>query len=185
MEAVRTLEALESAFAQADPAPTDSGTVEMIICRPAHGERDELDSTTLDPEKGMIGDNWLTRGSRHTEDGSANPEAQITLMNSRIIALLAKDRDDWAPAGDQFFVDFDLSQINMPTGQRFQLGEAILEVSATPHTGCAKFTERYGSAAIRFVNSKEGRSQNRRGINAKIITGGTVKKGDTIHKLED
>lgn len=183
MQMTRTLEQLEQALADLDASPQDSGTVEMIVCRPAQGEREVLDAATLDPQAGMVGDNWRTRGSRHTDDGSADPTAQITLMNSRIIALLAKDRDDWSPAGDQFFVDFDLSDENMPAGQRFQLGEAVLEVSATPHTGCAKFTERYGSAAIRFVNSKQGRAQNRRGINAKVITGGVVKQGDTIQKL--
>lgn len=176
---------LETAVGNGTGSPVDEGTVDLIICRPAAGEREILQEAVLDLEEGLIGDNWRARGSRHTTDGSANREAQITLMNSRIVQAIAGDRSRWPLAGDQFYVDFDLSEGNLPAGQRIAIGSAVLEISATPHTGCAAFTERFGSDAIRFVNSPEGRQQRRRGVNARIVQPGTVRPGDTIRKVTE
>jgi len=39
---------------------------------------------------------------------------------------------------------------------------------------------RFGVDAMRFVNSSVGRELNLRGINARIVTGGTVRTGDAI-----
>jgi MOSC domain-containing protein YiiM len=107
---------------------------------------------------------------------------QIAIMNSRIIGLLAGDRARWPLAGDQLFVDLDISPDNMPPGQRFSIGDTLLEITEMPHTGCAKFTERYGGDAIRFVNSPEGRAARRRGVYARVIQGGSIKAGDRIVK---
>lgn len=179
-----TLQDLEAQLATLEPSPTERGTVELVVRRPDFGEREVLDEVVFDAEKGVEGDNWLSRGSRHTDDGSAHRGMQVAIMNSRIIGMIAGDKDNWAQAGDQLFVDFDISAANMPAGQRFAVGEAILEVSEIPHNGCAKFTERYGSDATRFVNGKEGRAQRRRGINATIVQTGTVRVGDVIRKLD-
>lgn len=183
MTTMQTIQDLEAQLADLGASPVDMGRVEMIVCRPESGERQVLDEAEISIEQGLVGDNWRARGSRHTDDGSAQPEAQITLMNSRVIQVIAQDRARWALAGDQLFVDFDLSAENLPAGQRIAIGDVILEVSALPHTGCDKFTERYGSGAIRFVNSKEGRALRRRGINARVVQAGTVRKGDTIRKV--
>lgn len=184
MQAERDITALQATYAELDSSPSDRGTVEMIVARPAVDERKIIETAELDTLEGMIGDNWKARGSRHTEDGSAMLEAQITLMNSRVIDLLAEDKERWSLAGDQFFVDFDLSEENLPAGQGIQLGTAVLEISEAPHTGCSKFSARFGSGAIRFVNSKEGRAARHRGVNARIISNGTVKTGDTITKID-
>jgi hypothetical protein len=184
MENPSTLTTFETAMLALGASPQDKGTIEMIVCRPTIGERNVLQHGELHPVQGLIGDNWLVRGSRNTEDGSAHPELQITLMNSRIIHVLAQERERWPLAGDQLFVDFDLSIDNLPIGQRIAIGTAILEVSAFPHNGCAKFTERFGSEATRFVNSPEGRQLRRRGVNAHIIQGGTICVGDLISKIE-
>jgi hypothetical protein len=165
------------------PAPQDTGSVELLVARPDRGERLVLDEATFDLAEGMVGDNWRVRGSRVTTDGSANPEAQVTLMNRRIIEAIEPDRTRWPLAGDQIFVDFDLSAENLPAGQRIALGSVILEVSATPHTGCDQFTERFGSGAIRFVNGPEARGLRRRGINARVIQPGLVRVGDSIRKV--
>lgn len=175
---------IEAGLAALGPSPKNQGTVEMIVCRPEREQRQVLTQAELDLVEGMVGDNWKVRGSKSTEDGSADPEAQITLMNSRVIEALTQDRERWALAGDQLFVDFDLSDENLPVGQRIAIGTAILEVSATPHTGCAKFTERFGSNAIRFVNSSEGRANRRRGVNMRIVQAGVIAAGDVITKVE-
>ncbi|MGD2078875.1 MAG: MOSC domain-containing protein [Chloroflexota bacterium] len=180
----KTMAELETGLAAAGPSPQDNGALEMIVCRPAEEQRQVLPHGRLDPEEGLVGDNWRARGSRSTEDGRAHPGMQITIMNSRIVDLLAGDRARWPLAGDQLYVDMDISDDNMPVGQQFTIGEALLEITEVPHTGCAKFTERYGSAAIRFVNSPEGRAARRRGVYARVIKPGRINTGDLMQKTE-
>lgn len=154
----------------------------MIVCRPDKGERQVLDIGDLVVGEGLVGDNYLARGNSRTDDGLAHPEAQINLMNSRSLDLVADgDRERWPLAGDQLLVDFDLSLTNLPTGTRFRVGTAVLEVSAKPHTGCAKFAERFGMEAARWINSSK--EQRYRGINAMVVEPGQVKTGDHITKL--
>ncbi len=174
---------LEAGLATLEESPADHGTLELIVCRPAVGERQVLDQADLDLTEGLVGDTWHVRTSSRTADGSPHPEMQITLMNSRIIELIEPDRTRWPLAGDQLFVDLDLSAENLPSGQQLALGTAVLEITAMPHTGCAKFTERYGSDAIRFVNGVEGRQARRRGIYARVVQPGTIRPGDTIRKI--
>lgn len=184
MHTLKTLDELELGWETGEKSPSDIGTVAMITCRPNNGERVILDSAEVDVVVGVVGDNWKTRGSRYTEDGSAHPDMQIAIMNSRVIDLIATDQSQWQLAGDQFFVDFDLSADNMPIGQRFSIGTAILEVSPYPHNGCGKFTERFGSGATHFVNSPKGRELRRRGLNARVIQNGIVRTGDRVVKLD-
>ena len=174
---------LEAEYATLDSPPSNNGTVAMIVRRPATNEREIVTSAELDEIEGLVGDNWYTRGSGHTEDGNAHPGMQIAIMNSNIIQLVAQDKSRWALAGDQLFVDFDLSAENLPVGQCIAIGSAVLEISEIPHNGCDKFTERFGSDATRFVNSKEGRQLRRRGVNAKVVKSGTIQTGDTITKV--
>jgi hypothetical protein len=163
-------------------APRDTGVVQLIAARPREGERQLLAEAALDLEHGLIGDNWLARGNRHTPDGSADPAAQITVMSARVAGLVAAGIDRMAEAGDQLYVDFDLSIENLPAGSLLEIGTAVLEVSATPHTGCAKFVARFGEAAMRFVNSREGRALRLRGMNARVVVPGVVRVGDVLRK---
>src|SRR5260221_12637975 len=164
-------------------SPQDNGTLQMIVCRPATEERRILESAELDVLNGLIGDTWKVRGSNRTKDDSAHPGMQIAIMNSRVIDLLAQDRDRWALAGDQLFIDFDLSVDNLPIGQRIALGTAILEVTDMLHTGCDKFTARFGHDAIRFVNSPEGRQHRYRGMYVQVIQSGAIRIGDRASKI--
>jgi MOSC domain-containing protein YiiM len=164
-------------------SPKDQGAVQKIVCRPAVNERRELQEAQLDLEFGLVGDNWLSRGFRKTPDGHAHPDMQLNLMNARAIALIARSADRWQLAGDQLFVDLDLSPDNLPPGSRLRIGDAIIVVTAEPHLGCHKFMERFGRDAAQFVNSPLGKSLNLRGINARIVQSGTVRVGSSISKL--
>jgi len=164
-------------------SPSDQGLLKLIVRRPKTDERDIVNEAELNLEVGLVGDIWKVRGSKATPDGSANIEAQITLMNMRAIALLAQDESRWALAGDQLYVDFDLSEANLPAGTRIAIGSAILEVSSTPHTGCAKFSERFGKDALKFVNSPEGKQLHLRGINARVVQAGEIRVGDVVKKV--
>jgi MOSC domain-containing protein YiiM len=176
-------EDLEAGIAQIRSSPKDNGLVELLVSRPEVGERTVLDEAALDLREGLVGDTWRTRGSSSTSDGDAHPDRQLTLMNARAAALVARTKERWPLAGDQIYVDFDLSGENLPAGTRVALGSAIVEVTAEPHTGCAKFSERFGVDALRFVNSPVGRELNLRGINARVIEAGTVRPGDAIRKI--
>lgn len=164
-------------------APKDAGVIEMIVRRPAELEREEVESGDINTIGGLEGDNWKTRGSTTTEDGSSNPETQLTLMNSRMTDLVAGSRERWALAGDQIYVDMDLSEDNLPAGTRLAVGSAIVEVSSTPHTGCAKFVRRFGVDAYRFVNTEQGLAMRLRGVNTRVVQDGRVAKGDVVEKL--
>ncbi|HEX5061133.1 MAG TPA: hypothetical protein VFV99_17325 [Kofleriaceae bacterium] len=179
---MRTLAALDACLDHVRAAPRLAGTIELIVRRPTKEARDIVEEAELDVSRGLVGDNWLERGSKRTPDGSANPEQQLTLMSVRAIAALA-DRDRWPLAGDQFFVDMDLSATNLPAGTQLQLGTALVEISATPHTGCDKFTARFGSDATKWVNSGVGRELRLRGVNARIVRGGIARRGDSLRRV--
>jgi hypothetical protein len=179
-----TTEELESRLDEILRSPAAEGTVELIVRRPAVDEREVVEEAELDLEQGLVGDNWSARGSKSTDDGSSNRLAQLTLANARAVDLVAAgDRERWALAGDQFYVDFDLSKENIPPGTRLALGTAVIEVSELPHDGCVKFSGRFGNDAHRFVNTKQHRHLNLRGINARLVEAGTVRRGDAIRKL--
>src|SRR5437763_1235239 len=174
--------ALEDGLAAVRQAPRDAGTVQLIVRRPAVEEREVVAEAQLDPAAGLVGDCWLERGSKATEDGSAHPEMQLTMMNARMTALVAGSRERWALAGDQLYVDLDVSAANLPPGTRLEVGTATIEITDHPHTGCGKFVRRFGVDAMKFVNTPLGRELNLRGIYARIVIGGTVRTGDPIRK---
>jgi hypothetical protein len=174
---------LEQSLDDIRRAPADAGTVELIVARPAVDERAVLSQARLDLTTGLEGDTWRARGSSRTADGSANPDAQLTLMNARVAAAIAGERERWPLAGDQLYVDLDISLANLPPGSRVQLGSAVIEFSEAPHTGCAKFIARYGVDAQKFVNSPMGRDLRLRGANCRVVVAGTVRQGDVIRKV--
>jgi MOSC domain-containing protein YiiM len=169
------LATLEAGLDEIRRAPLEAGTVELIVCRPAVDERTVLTEAHLDTTDGLVGDGWRGRGG--------DPDRQITMMNARSVALLAQARERWPLAGDQLYVDLNLGADNLPPGTRLGIGTAVLEVSAVPHRGCKKFAARYGSDALRFVNSPVGYELKLRGINARIVRGGVVRQGDAVRKL--
>jgi len=164
-------------------SPADGGRLELIVRRPAIDEREVLAEGVLDAEVGLVGDNWPRKASTSTPDGGPHPDKQITLMNARIAALVARTPDRMALAGDQLYVDFDLSIDNVPAGTRLAIGAAVVELTEPPHLGCDKFVARFGQEALRFVNSPLGRRLRLRGANAKVVQPGVVRVGEAVTKL--
>jgi MOSC domain-containing protein YiiM len=180
----RSIDELEAGLANIRRSPTDGGTLVMIVRRPAPAEREVVDEARLDLDLGLVGDNWLARGSRSTPDGTAKPACQVALVNSRVLAAVAGDRSRWPLAGDQLVVDLDLSRGNLPAGTRLALGGAVIEITDEPHTGCVKYAARFGKEALRFVNvGEDNRPLRMRGIFARVVQAGTIRSGDTITKV--
>lgn len=164
-------------------SPKDEGVLELIVRRPDIDQREVLAAGRLDIEEGLVGDNWRVRGSRHMPDGAADPDMQLNIMNARVVALVADDPDRRDLAGDQLYVDMDLSPENLPPGTQLELGEAIVEVTEPPHTGCKKFAARFGNDAVLFVNAGAGKTLNFRGICARVVRSGDIQAGDIARKL--
>ena len=164
-------------------SPTDSGVVKLIVRRPGVGAREVLEEGKLDLVEGLVGDSWKSRGSTRTPDGSPNPNSQITIMNARVIQLLAQDEDRWQLAGDQLYIDLDLSTANLPAWTRLAVGSAVIQITDSPHTGCAKFASRFGKQAVAFVNSDLGKQLRLRGVNAKVLQPGVIRVGDVATRI--
>lgn len=167
-------EELEAGLPDIRQSPADDGVIELIVSRPAVNERVVQEVAKLDIAEGLVGDCWCRNDK--------NPETQLTLMNSRLIALVAGERVHWPLAGDQFYVDLDLSDENLPPGMQVEIGTAVIEITSEPHLGCRKFANRYGKPAMQFVNSDEGKRLRLRGVNAKVVRSGTVRVGDAVRK---
>ena len=182
----RTPEELEAFLPQLLAAPRDVGTLELVVRRPAPGQREVLDEGELDLAVGLVGDSWSQRGSSRTADGGPHPDMQLNVMSAAMVAFLAGDPARRALAGDQLYLDLDLSHDNLPVGSRLTIGDptvrgAVIEVTEPPHTGCAKFVERFGAEAMRFVNGRVGRPLRLRGLNARVVVPGRVRPGDPVH----
>lgn len=176
-----SMDALEAGLDLIRDSPADRGVLHLIVRRPRMGEREILEQGRLDPADGLVGDSWRARAARASA-GSPSPDTQINVMNARVAALVAQEVSRWALAGDQLFIDLDLSEANLPSGTRLALGSAIVEITDEPHTGCSKFAARFGMDAMRFVNSPVGRRLRLRGINAKVVQVGTIRVGDVVSK---
>jgi hypothetical protein len=175
---------LEAGLAEIRQSPKDEGVLTLIVRRPAVDAREVLTEGELRLDEGLVGDSWRTRGSSQTADGAAHPDMQLNVMNARVIALVAQARERWPLAGDQLFIDLDLSAENLPAGTRLALGSrAVIEVSPQPHTGCKKFVARFGLEAMQFVNLPTGRQLHLRGINAKVVQPGVIRVGDVVKKI--
>lgn len=179
-----TMAQLEAGLDEIRRSPKDNGVLELIVRRPKVNEREILEEGELDLTEGLIGDNWRTRGSSRSKNKFGHPEMQLNIMNSRAVALIAQERERWKLAGDQLYVDLDLSDENLPPGTRLQIGSAVIEVTAVPHLGCKKFVARFGLDAMKFVNSAVGKQLHLRGVNAKVVKSGSIRIGDSVEKIK-
>lgn len=163
-------------------SPKDKGVLEMIVRRPERGSREVLSIGRLEVAEGLTGDSWIHRSSSHTVDHKPDTNRQLTIMNSRVIQLLSQDKNRWILAGDQLFIDLDLSRENLAPGTRLTIGDAMIEVTDAPHTGCHKFVDNFGADAAKFVNVTSKGNLRLRGIYAKVVKSGTIQTGDLIEK---
>jgi hypothetical protein len=169
-------------------APATEGTLALVVRRPDVDRREILAEGRLDLEDGLVGDNWLSRATSHAIAEGRHLEAQLNVMSARMVALLADSPEAQALAGDQLYVDLDISLANVPTGTRLAIGDpdaggAVIEVTKKPHHGCAKFRARFGDDAVAFVNSEAGKELRLRGFNARVVQAGVVRPGDPVRKL--
>jgi hypothetical protein len=178
-----TTEELQSGLDLIRRAPKDEGVLDLIVRRPAVNEREALEHAELDLVHGLVGDTWGRRRSKSTPDGSPNLEMQITVINSRVAALIAREKSRWQLAGDQLYLDMVLSVENLPAGTRLALGSAVVEVTAPPHLGCQKFVARFGLEAMKFVNSPVGRELRLRGLHARVVQPGPIRAGELARKV--
>lgn len=167
---------LDEALEHIRRSPADAGTLDLIVRRPSVGTREVVEVAELDTVVGLVGDSWATRER-------VDPDAQLNIMNARMAALLAPDEHGRALAGDQLYLDIDFTMANLPAGTRLQVGEAVIEITAKPHTGCKKFAARFGAEMTRFVNTGEGKRLRLRGVCAKVVRGGPIRRGDAVTKL--
>jgi hypothetical protein len=182
MEQPTTAE-LEAGLDDVRNSPTDHGTLDLIVRRPEIDEREVLEIGELSVEEGLVGDNWVRRPSGRTDDGGPHPDMQLNIINSRVLALVCPDPDRRALAGDQLVIDMDLTEANLPAWTRLAIGSAVIEVTDQPHTGCRKFSQRFGGDSLRFINSDVGGDLKLRGINARVVQPGTITTGDAVRKL--
>ncbi len=181
---LRTTAELTDRFDVLRKAPTEVGTLTLVVRRPAAGERELLDEGVIDEADGLVGDNWLSRATSRAVAAGRHLDAQLTVMSSRMVGLIADDPAEQALAGDQLYIDLDLSRDNLPAGTRLAIGDtAVIEVTAKPHNGCRKFLARFGQGAVEFVNSDLGQAMRLRGLNARVVTGGVVRPGDVVRKV--
>lgn len=175
---------LEAGLDEIRRSPRDEGTLQLIVRRPQTDAREVLEEGQLDVSAGLVGDSWRQRALERSKDGTVSPDTQLNIMNARATDLVAQDKARWQLAGDQLYVDFDLSEENIPPGTRLAIGDAIVEVTAVPHNGCKKFVSRFGEDAMLFVNSPVGKSLHLRGINAKVVQPGLIRTGDGVKKVK-
>jgi len=178
-----TMAELEAGLDDIRRSPKDDGALQLIVRRPKVGEREVLEEGALDVDEGLVGDTWRARAISRSADGVADPQTQLNIMNARTIALVAGPKERWPLAGDQLFIDIDLSEDNVPAGTRLAIGSAVIEVSEEPHTGCKKFVARFGVDAVKFVNSAVGRQLHLRGVNARVVQPGVIRVGDAARKI--
>lgn len=179
----RTAAELAAHLPELDASPREVGTLRTVVRRPAPGEREVLEVGHLDVAEGLVGDTWAQRGSRRTPDGSAHPDMQLNLMNHRLVQFLAQDPECEQLAGDQMFVDLDLSHEHLPAWTELHIGGpdgAVIVVTDQPHNGCGKFIARFGKDAMTFVNGPEGKPRRLRGLCARVVRPGPVRPGDEV-----
>jgi hypothetical protein len=175
---------LEAALDHLRVAPADQGRLTLVCRRPARGERELLDEAVIDVDDGLVGDNWYSRATSRAIAEGRHRDAMITVMSARMAGLLGETDAERAMAGDQLYVDLDLSHDNLPAGSRIAVGDdVVLEVSQKPHAGCAKFKARFGEETVAFVNSEEGVRLRLRGLNARVVQGGVVRPGDAVRRI--
>jgi MOSC domain-containing protein YiiM len=177
----RSREELEKGLDELRASPVAEGVLRLIVRRPAEGQREVVAEARLDETEGLVGDRW---DAANFGAGPERFDTQLTLMNARAASLIAGEPEHWPPAGDQLYVELSLAGEDLPPGSQLEIGSALIEITAVPHTGCGKFVRRFGVDAMKYVNSPVGRELNLRGVNARVVRAGVVAQGDVIRRVD-
>jgi MOSC domain-containing protein YiiM len=170
---MRAFDELEAGWRSAAALPA-TGRVAAVVVRTGNGAHATPERIELSPERGVHGDRW---GEAATPD----PEAQVSLIDRRVVeVLVGGDRTRLHVPGDNIVVDFDLDEGSLPVGAQLCLGSAVIEITGKAHTGCAKFRARLGDDALRWVNTHAHRPRRLRGLFARVISAGAVAVGDHL-----
>jgi MOSC domain-containing protein YiiM len=167
-----TRESLEQRFHELPAPPLDVGKVALVVRRPDAGVRELPPRARLTVEGGLEGDRWAAGPDRKVE-------SQVTLMRADVSRLVANGQPVEL-CGDNLLVELDLSKENLPAGTRIEIGTALCEVTPKPHTGCSKFSGRFGADALAFAAGPEHASRRLRGIHVRVLEDGEVSPGDVI-----
>ena len=81
----RSLEQLERGLDNIRAAPSATGHVALIVCRPGIEQRQVIETGELTLEQGLLGDNWKVKPCSSAPAGAGHPDMQLTLMNVRVI----------------------------------------------------------------------------------------------------
>jgi len=168
-----TFEELERAWQDAPPLPRGRGGVRRICVRTGGGAHACPPRVRVTCEGGVDGDRWAREPQRRLD-------AQVTLIAARVAEWIARPGSPPEAAGDNFHVDLDVGVEALPVGTRIRLGTAVVEVTALPHSGCAKFRDRFGLDAVRWVNDPGHRERRLRGVNCRVIADGEVAVDDAV-----
>jgi MOSC domain-containing protein YiiM len=167
---------LEAGLAALPAPPADAGTVVLVVARPATDERRTPERARLTPEAGVEGDRWGNAFHRSTD-------SQITVMRADVARLFANGQS-LTLFGDNFLVDLDISAANLPAGSRLRVGTALCEVTPKPHTGCGKFSARFGEEARAVTAAPAFDGWRLRGFHLRVLEAGEAGPGDAIQVLE-
>lgn len=174
---------LEAALPHVLAAPKERAVIEMLCFRPGYNQREFVEALELTPENGIPGERWSRAPWLKLDDGTAHPGIQVSILSKRVLELVWTDRDSTLHPGDTFIVDMDLSEANLPVGQRLRAGSAVLEVSDVFNDGCVKWKARYGTDAKDWITAPGHPELRLRGVLCSIVQRGTLRNGDILHKL--
>ena len=178
-----TREELDQALPHVMAAPRNDGPVEMLCYRPQSGQRVFTERLRLTRNGGIEGDYEMSRPWLKLPDGSPDPRIQVSILPSRVLNRVWRNREPTTHPGDQVVADFNLSLENLPTGTLIRAGTAMLRVSDVWNDGCIKWKMRCGRPAYDWVRAAEHAVLRLRGIFCSIAEDGEVAVGDRIVRL--
>lgn len=129
-----------------------------------------LDKATLVAGKGIAGDRYATGRGHYSEFPDIR---EVTLIETETLEALARDHNlTLLPEEHRRNLTTAAVPLNHLVGRRFFVGETLLE-GGRLNTPCRYLDLVTGKAACDLLTHRSG-------LNARIITGGVIRPGDTI-----
>ncbi|WP_409432097.1 MOSC domain-containing protein [Litorimonas sp. RW-G-Af-16] len=144
------------------------------------------DEITLIAGLGVEGDAHAGVTVQHLFDKKRNPDApnlrQVHFMHAELFdELAALDIDVSAGQMGENLVTRGVPLLDLPTGTRFQIGEAIIEITGLRNP-CKKLNTIHPDLLKAVVEKRPDGSLNKKtGVMSIVIQGGKIMPGDIIH----